>query len=112
MNSNSEHYYGKWIYCAFVPYVASHHMTQRACHQSFVSLARLSSMGLAQYEEVFGKGVSEEAENVARLTREEFQSRNWTAAHLRLGEMEVSFISIFTTPCLENPTCKSANSSI
>ena len=42
-------------------------------------------MGLMQYK----KTVEEEAENVAQLTRAGFQSRNWTTAHLRLGEMQV-----------------------
>ena len=42
-------------------------------------------MGLPQYK----KSVEEETENVAQLTRVEFQGRNWTTAHLRLGEMQV-----------------------
>ena len=39
-------------------------------------------MGLAQYT----KTVEEEAANIPTL---KFQSKNWTVAHLRLGEMQV-----------------------
>ena len=49
------------------------------------SFARLSSTALMQYK----RTVKEEIEVVARLNREEFQSRNWTEAHLRLAEMQV-----------------------
>jgi hypothetical protein len=48
------------------------------------SMARLSSATLANYE----RKVSEEAQNVAELNREAFGSRNWTAAHARLAEMQ------------------------
>jgi hypothetical protein len=35
------------------------------------------------------KTVKQELENIALLNQEEFQSRNWTTAHLRLGEVQV-----------------------
>jgi hypothetical protein len=37
----------------------------------------------------YDRSVTEEVEHLAVLNRKEFQSRNWTAAHLRLGEMQV-----------------------
>ena len=49
------------------------------------SLARLSSTILLQMKTT----VQEEADKVARLNKEHFQSRNWTIAHLRLGEMQI-----------------------
>lgn len=38
------------------------------------------------------RNVNEEMELVTHLNRESFGSRNWTAAHVRLGEMQVSFV--------------------
>jgi hypothetical protein len=49
------------------------------------SFARLSMTALMKYK----RSVKEESELVARLNVEEFQSRNWTVAHLRLAEMQV-----------------------
>ena len=48
------------------------------------SMARLSSLALADFE----RKVSEEAKYVAELNRNAFGSRNWTAAHARLAEMQ------------------------
>jgi hypothetical protein len=47
-------------------------------------MARLSSGALANFE----RKVSEEAKYVEELNREAFSSRNWTAAHARLAEMQ------------------------
>jgi len=40
---------------------------------------------LLQYK----KSIQDERDNVAHLNREHFFSREWTIAHLRLGEMQV-----------------------
>lgn len=53
---------------------------------ALVSLARLSSTSLMHYK----NSVADETEYVKLLSKDSFQSRNWTAAHLRLAEMQVS----------------------
>lgn len=49
------------------------------------SLARLSSASLANF---FERKVSEEAQYVVELNRNAFGSKEWTAAHARLAEMQ------------------------
>jgi hypothetical protein len=46
----------------------------------------------------YKKTVRQELENIAILNQEEFQSRSWTTAHLRLGEVQVrrTFLVAFT----------------
>jgi hypothetical protein len=56
------------------------------------SLARLASTSLLNYEK---RNVKDEMENVAVLNREAMGSRNWTAAHVRLGEMQVCRVVLF-----------------
>lgn len=55
-------------------------------YRALMCLARLASTTLSQYK----RNLMEEQELVEKLNEESFQSRNWTAAHLRLGEMQVS----------------------
>jgi hypothetical protein len=52
--------------------------------RALTCLGRLAKIGLKQ----FGTTVQEETRRVARLNREEFQSPEWSAAHVRLGEMQ------------------------
>ena len=55
-------------------------------YRALMCVARLTSTTLSQYT----RNLKEEEELVQKLNEESFQSRNWTAAHLRLGEMQVS----------------------
>eukprot|EP00934_Nitzschia_sp_Nitz4_P008190 Nitzschia sp. Nitz4//scaffold11_size288233//46089//48144//NITZ4_000739-RA/size288233-snap-gene-0.42-mRNA-1//-1//CDS//3329533969//8180//frame0 len=54
-------------------------------YRAFVCLSRLTTTSLLQYK---NRRVNEELELVRTLNRESFGSRNWTTAHLRLGEMQ------------------------
>lgn len=54
---------------------------------ALVSLGRLASTTLLQYN---GRRVKDEVDLVSSLNRNAFGSRNWTTAHLRLGEMQVN----------------------
>jgi hypothetical protein len=55
-------------------------------YRALMCIARLSSTTLAQYK----RDLKEEKAVVEKLNEESFQSRNWTAAHLRFAEMQVS----------------------
>lgn len=55
-------------------------------YRALMCVARLTSTTLAQYK----RKLKEEQELVETLNEKSFQSRNWTAAHLRFGEMQVS----------------------
>lgn len=37
----------------------------------------------------YPRDLQEEKDNAARLNNEAYQSRDWTTAHVRLGEMQV-----------------------
>jgi hypothetical protein len=37
----------------------------------------------------YPRALQEEIENIADLNKEAHQTRNWTSAHARLGEMQV-----------------------
>jgi hypothetical protein len=54
-------------------------------YRALMFLARLASTALQQYP----KNPPQQYEIVAQLNLDAFGSRNWTAAHLRLGEMQV-----------------------
>jgi hypothetical protein len=55
-------------------------------YRALMCIARLSSTTLAQYK----RNLKEEQAVVEKLNEESFQSHNWTAAHLRFAEMQVS----------------------
>jgi len=55
-------------------------------YRTFMCLARLASNALMNVSG--GRKVKEEESILATLTREDFGGRNWTAGHVRLGEMQ------------------------
>jgi hypothetical protein len=64
-------------------------------YRSLMCLARLSTTALMQ----FSNNVQAQQTLVETLNRDEFQSRNWTAAHVRLGEMQVRYTNVCYSMC-------------
>ena len=78
----------EWIKVLFVQPLFVVHSPPKKKTFAVSSLGRLARSSLMTFEP---RNVMEQLEHVAQLNRDAFGSRNWTTAHVRLGEMQVRF---------------------
>lgn len=74
--------------------------------RTLMCIARMAMTAMSRLSADPGHGVDQQYARVARLNRDAFRSRNWTVAHLILGELQTLEVVKEAALSKLRPTCK------